>query len=57
LTGQVGVSVTAPFEPSRAARTSPWSTPSSAGSYRVAAMRAAAISVVLLAGLVLLVLF
>jgi hypothetical protein len=33
---------------------SPWSTQSSAGSYR---MRAAAISVVLLAGLVLLVLF
>jgi hypothetical protein len=50
------MSVTTPFEPSRGARMSPWSTPSSA-SYRVAAMRAAAISVVLLAGLVLLVLF
>ena len=57
MTGQVGMSVTSPFEPSRAARISPWSAPSSAGSYRVAAMRAAAISVVLLAGLVLLVLF
>ena len=57
MTGQVGMSVTTPFEPSRAARISPWSAPSSAGSYRVAALRAAAISVVLLAALVLLVLF
>jgi hypothetical protein len=46
-----------PFEPSRGARISPWSAPTSVGSYRVAALRAAAISVVLLAGLALLVLF
>lgn len=49
--------MTAPIGPRNIAPTSPWATPTSAESYRVAALRAAAISVVLLAGLVLLILF
>ena len=49
--------MTAPLDPRYSARMSPWSAPMSARSYRIAALRAAAILLVLLAGLALLILF
>lgn len=48
--------MTAPFHPSRTSEVSPWLAPTSARSYQVAALRAAVISLVLLAGLALLIL-
>lgn len=48
--------MTAPFHPPHASGVSPWSAPTSTRSYQVAALRAAVISLVLLAGLALLIL-
>lgn len=49
--------MTAPSHPPHASGVSPWSAPTSARSYQVAALRAAVISLVLLAGLAVLILF
>lgn len=51
------VAMTAPFNSRHIRRMSPWSAPTSTRSYYIAALRAAAISLVLLAGLAFLVLF
>jgi hypothetical protein len=48
--------MTAPFDQPHVSRVSPWSSPTSTRSYYVAALRAAAISLVLLAGLAVLIL-
>lgn len=49
--------MTAPFGSRHIHQVSPWSPPMSTRSYMIAALRAAVISLVLLAGLALLVLF